>query len=371
MKKIVYFIDSLQIGGAERSIFEIAKRINAFEVIVVILFSDRDDLRGDFESARIKIIDLNLQRSDRFWFWNGKKQFEKICKELNPHIIHAHLYKCELIARIADLPKSSILLGAFVNDSYSKERYLDQSFIRNCKLNIIKFIERITINKNNYITSITNAIKVTNCNSIGYPLEKTVVINRGREINTNLVHYQYDQKLFKFLAVGRLLKRKGYFELIDALEILNKLYSNISLDIAGSGVDENEIKAYASGKGIQNINFLGHRNDVQTLLANNHCFVFASHYEGQGGALVEAMLSGIPIITSDIDVFKEQVEDDLSAKFFKVKNAEDLADKMNWVRSNYDQAVLLGMNAKRKAKECFDIENIAKQTQDFYLSILK
>lgn len=107
------------------------------------------------------------------------------------------------------------------------------------------------------------------------------------------------------------------------------------------------------------------------MLGKSHSFVFASHYEGQGGALVEAMLSGIPIITSDIAVFKEQIEDGISAKCFKVKNPEDLADKMEWVINNYNQAVQLGMNAKEKAKELFDIEKIAMQTQNFYTSILK
>jgi len=85
--------------------------------------------------------------------------------------------------------------------------------------------------------------------------------------------------------------------------------------------------------------------------------------------LVEAMLSGIPIIVSDIDVFKEQVDDRISAQLFKVGDAEDLAKKMKWVIDNYPEAIKLGENARKLAEKKFDIETIVKQTEDFYNQI--
>ena len=363
----------MQTGGAEKSILEIASRLKDFEVTVVLLFSDKDDLRKDYEYAGLNVIDLHISRYDKLWFWNGKKRFEKVVEKIQPNIVHAHLFKSEFIARIVKLPKQTKLVGAFVNDSYARERYLSQSFVRNFKLNTIKFFDKITINKNHYITSITEAIKKTNCEALGYPQSNTIVINRGREIENDQNEYKYYEKkeAFNFIAVGRLLKRKGYIELINAVAILNEKGYNFKLNIAGTGVDEGEIKKYAFDKKLKNIHFLGHRTDVPHLLATHNCFVFVSHYEGQGGSLVEAMLAGIPIITTDIDVFKEQVEDGFSAQMAKVKNPESIARQMEWMIQNYGKAIEMGKNARNVAEQRFDIENIAKETESFYKQIVK
>jgi glycosyltransferase involved in cell wall biosynthesis len=174
------------------------------------------------------------------------------------------------------------------------------------------------------------------------------------------------------LAIGRLLKRKGYYDIIDAVEILKKTSSTpFIVQIAGDGVDKNIIQAYAQKKGVNSqIYFLGNRNDVAKLLNQSQCFIFASHYEGQGGALIEAMASEIPIIASDIEVFKEQIENNKSAKLFKVENATDLADKMKWVMENYKEALKLGEKARISAEKKFNIDKIAKQTENFYLEII-
>jgi len=372
-RKIIYFIDSLQTGGAEKSILALAKHMHSFDIVIVIIYSDRDDLRDDFLKLNIKVVDLNISRNSRLWFWEGKIKFKKICRELQPDLIHAHLFKSEIIARISRLPKKTKLIGSFVNDSYAKERYISQSFFRNIKLNFIKWCDRLTIHKNCYITSITNSIKVTNCKTLQYPLEKTIVINRGRKIRDVNINYHYDINLehsFNFIVVGRLLLRKGYFELIDAIKIVNTSFPNFKVYVAGSGSDEVVIKNYALQKDVTNLFFMGHREDVHDLLANNHCFIFASHYEGQGGALVEAMLSGIPIIASDIAVFQEQVVHDFSAKLFQVKNSKSLSESMEWVIHHYDKAIIMGNNARNEAVIRFNIESIAKQTEEFYLKVL-
>lgn len=372
-RKIIFFIDSLQTGGAEKSILALATHMHLFDIVIVIMYNDRGDLRDDFLKLNVKVIDLNISRNSKLWFLEGKIKFKKICREIQPDIVHAHLYKSEIIARITKLPKRTQLIGSFVNDSYAKERYNSQTLIRNLKLNFIKWSDRLTISKNNFITSITNSIKVTNCEALDYPLEKTTVIYRGRNVPSQYTNYYFDirqEKPFDFIVVGRLLMRKGYFEMIDAIKILQNSFPNFRVFVAGTGSDEAAIKNYAQQNDINNLFFLGHREDIAELLVKNHCFIFASHYEGQGGALVEAMMAGIPIIASNIPVFQEQVIHDFSAKLFQVKNAKSLADTMEWVIHHYDEAVIMGRNARKVAEERFDIEVITRQTEQFYLQVI-
>jgi glycosyltransferase involved in cell wall biosynthesis len=371
---VVYFIDTLNTGGAEKSILEISKRLKKIKPVICVLFSGNHHLYEDFKKSGIKVINLNISKKDKLWFFKGKKKFEKICLNLQPDIVHAHLFKSEMIARFSKLPKKTILVGAYVNDSYSPIRYKNQSFTRNVKLKFIEKIDKLTINRNNYITAITNTVANNNNSILNFDKQKTKIIYRGRKIqNSNSIQRNFNpNKIFKFLAIGRLLKRKGYYDIIDAVEILKKTSPTpFIVQIAGDGVDKKSIQTYAQKKGVNSqIFFLGNRNDVDELLNQSHCFIFASHYEGQGGALIEAMISEIPIIASNIKVFKEQVENDISAKLFKVRNASDLADKMKWVINNYNDALKLGKNARSIAEKKFNIDEIAKQTENFYLEII-
>lgn len=372
--KVLFFIDTLQTGGAEKSILEIAANLKEFDPIICTLFSDKDDLKKEFARFKIPVYELGLKKSSKFWIFKGKKAFEKLITTIEPDIIHAHLFKSELVARISNRPKSIPLIGAFVNDSYSKERYEMQTFARNIKLNMVKFIDRILAKKVDYFTSITKTISISNARALGVDISKITTIYRGRSIeNYNPVQPIYESKdRFVFLTIARLLKRKGYIELIDAIGELKNTNKDFICMVAGDGADADEIKLYANRKGVSNnIVFLGNRNDISALLQKAHSFIFPSHYEGLGGALVEAMLSAKPIILSDIDVFKEQINEGETGAFFKLKDPIDLAEKMNWMMNNYDVGKEMGLKARSVAMKKFDILKIGDQHDSFYKSVLE
>jgi len=371
-RKVLFVIDSLQAGGAEKSICEIASRMSQFDPSIAILFPDRDELRDSALRQGLQIYDLSLNRYSRSWFFQGKSRFEKICRDLQPAVVHAHLFKSEMIARLSKRPASTALVGAFVNDSYSDARYSKQSFLQNQKLNVIKFLDKITIGRNFRITTISKTIGTSNSAVLGYPIEKVKLIYRGRETKNNIDEATRPDGPFRFLVVARLLVRKGYFELIEAARILDGKNKQFQILVAGDGVDRETIKDYASKKGISDkVEFLGYRSDVNQLLAISDCFVFPSHYEGQGGALIEAMLAAKPIVVSDIPVFKEQVTANETGVFFKVGDGFDLAKTMEWVMDNYSMAREMGLKARIVAEEKFNIEKVVAEYEQFYSDVVR
>lgn len=372
MKKVIYLIDTLQTGGAEKSILEFSSRFKEVKSIVCFLQKKDGDLSAEFRAKNVELIDLSIP-SSTFWLFHAIKSFNQVLKEHQPDIIHAHLYKSELVARLSKIPKSSILIGAYVNDSYSKERYNEQNFLRNCKLDFIKWIDKLTISKNDYITTITKTIASSNCSVLNYPIEKTVLIPRGRskdDFRVSTTVFTHGDT-FKFIIVARLLFRKGYLELIEAVQILSQQINiPFKVRVVGDGVDKIAIQKKVDDEHVSAFfEFLGTRKDVPLLLQSAHVFILPSHYEGQGGALVEAMFTGLPIICSDIPVFSEQVDDQKEALLFELKSPQKLAEKMRWVIENYSEARLLGVQARIKAEQNYDIDKIAKKTEDFYLDV--
>ncbi len=370
MGKILLVIDTLQTGGAEKSLLEIASRFKKYEPVVCTLFSKNSDLKASFEERGIPLIDLNLK--GRLWLINGIAILKEVVEDVKPQLIHATLFKSELLTRLAFNGKKKKHIGSFVNDSYASERYKKQTRGDNFKLELYRIIDSLTAKRTTHFLSITNAISITNSKALGIEPDKITTIYRGRSIGNYIVeHPDMEDLPFTFLTVARLLKRKGYLELISAAQILKNHHMHFKIQIAGDGPDKKLFIDTIKEKGLEEqFEFLGTRKDIPVLLSQSHCFVFPSHYEGQGGALVEAMLSGKPIVATKIPVIEEQVADGEAAMLFNVFDSVDLATKMLWVYQNYSHAIQMGLKARKIAEEKFDIEKVAEQHEQLYTKVL-
>lgn len=134
-----------------------------------------------------------------------------------------------------------------------------------------------------------------------------------------------------FLMVGTVEPRKGYLTALDAYELYQKAGGRRPLVIVGRlGWKELDIvarvQAVASSSG--SVHFYHDASDAELAALYQHAgaLIFASHYEGFGLPLVEAMHQGLPVIASDIPVFQE-IGGDYPA-YFHVGSAEDLCRAM-------------------------------------------
>jgi len=367
--KVLYVIDSFLTGGAETSLLEISSRLQKFEPTVCILFN-KLDLKSEFLQRNIAIIEMDIK--SRLWWIEGVAKLKKIVADVKPDIVHATLFKAEVVTRLALLGTNIPHVGSFVNDSYASNRYRHQSFIRNAKLNFIRLIDSITARSVRQFMSITKTIAETNAKALHINPGRITCIYRGRNVNDfTIIHPSITNKPFIFLTVARLLRRKGYLDLFEAVKLLQDKGVPFLLRIAGNGNDYNLFRERVRDLKIENkVEFLLNRKDVPVLLTEAHCFVFPSHYEGQGGSLIEAMLAAKPIIVSDIPVFREQITHDETGKLFQLFNARDLAEKMEWMLNNYSSGITLGLKAREVAVERFNIENTVRLHEELYIGIL-
>jgi len=105
--------------------------------------------------------------------------------------------------------------------------------------------------------------------------------------------------ILRCLFVGRVEFRKGIYDLIEAIKILNKKQNNLHFDIVGGGDSFNELSNQF--KNIKNVNFIGQISDKTELLAmyrQADLFIFPSHDEGFPRVLYEAMMARVPVLTT-------------------------------------------------------------------------
>ncbi len=365
MKKVLYVIDSLQTGGAEKSLLDIASRVKNVEPVVCHIYRN-DFLKEDFLRAGIRVISLNI--NGPYEFRQAYRALKAVMIQERPDLVVASLLRSELISRMVCRALRIPNIGTFVNDSYSPYEWGALSLMMKVKVGFFWFLNMLTARYCEGFLSNSEAIKRSNCRVLFVPEEKVEVIYRGRRSDVFTFsdgHLKQDH--VRFLSVGRLLFRKGYAELVEAFKQHHDRFPNSELSIAGEGPYRGQLEQKIKALGMENsIRLLGNATNVPTLLREYDVFVIPSHYEGFSGSVVEAMFSGIPIVASDITMNKEAVEHGRTARLFEVTNSKALAGEMAWVTQNREAACAYAAEARKEAEKRFTIEAIAARHEQYY-----
>jgi glycosyltransferase involved in cell wall biosynthesis len=105
----------------------------------------------------------------------------------------------------------------------------------------------------------------------------------------------------RFIFIGRLEAEKGHSTLLGAFSDINAAHPLATLLLVGTGSMEDQLKAEAERLGVaRNVIFAGHRDDIETLLAEANIGLLCSRIEGLSNAMLECMASGLPMVASRI-----------------------------------------------------------------------
>ena len=168
------------------------------------------------------------------------------------------------------------------------------------------------------------------------------------------------QRDFRFLLVARLLWDKGVQEYVDAACLVKTRTPDVQFGLLGF-LEVNNPTAIARGQidawqADGTIHYHGVTDDVRALLAGTDCVVLPSYYrEGTPRSLLEAASMAIPVITTDTPGCRDVVEHGVSGFLCRVKDAQDLADKMiRMIELDHAARQEMGRSGRRKMEREFD-----------------
>ncbi|SFG32844.1 glycosyltransferase family 4 protein [Pontibacter chinhatensis] len=370
--KIIFAIDTLQTGGAEKSTLDIASRLpNDIEPLIVSFYNN---LELKNECDKLGLRNINFAINNKYDFGKAINLFKSLCIIENPNLVVSTLFRADIITRVACHQLGIKNIGTFVNDTYSSHELEDLSFSMKLKVGLFWILNRWTARYCYRFLANSESIKISNSQRLLIDNSKIDVIYRGRKVsNFNFkIANRFTNEETHFLNVGRLLKRKGQAELIEAFANFNKIYPNTKLSIAGEGKYRAHLEALIKRLNIgHKIKLLGNVKNVPELLAECDVFVFPSYYEGFSGALVEAMLGGAPILASDIPMNKEAINHLDTAYLFKVKDVVSLEEALVFSIANTDKMKEMAQKARMIAEQKYDIDQIAKQHAAIYRNYIE
>ncbi len=169
---------------------------------------------------------------------------------------------------------------------------------------------------------------------------------------------------FVMIYVAELIDRKNQVMLIDAMSKIAENKANIKAYLVGNGVNAEKYKEQIEKLGLQNnVIMLGYRKDVSKLLKLADVCVATSKQEGMGLNLIEGLLTGVPVVASEIRGHTEFVQENINGLFFK--NIQELIDNILLLEGDKELKRKLAQNARESVKE-FSLENALKEQIQIY-----
>ncbi|GGZ12838.1 glycosyl transferase family 1 [Echinicola pacifica] len=360
--RVIYIIDTLQTGGAEKSLLAIVKRFTIIQPLFWVLYEGEHSLSELYEEAKLQV---------KYWNFPPTTSRSFIAKKLSaeigiekPIVIHSTLFRSDMVSR--QLSGDFVIINSIVNNSYHWRRYKDLSLKEILALLRVQFLDFISVKKVDYWIANSSYLAKVHQKYLGIENSKIKVIPRGRAIEKNTRTFESRSDDIVFLNISRLIHRKGLIDLVYAFRDLVARFPIAKLYLVGDGPLKDDLAKLIERLNLaDNVFLLGGQLEVGRYLYSCDFFVFPSHYEGLPGALIEAMLAKKPIIASDIPEIKACVHSNM-AMFHEVGNRKDLAKTLDRAITyqNWEEEV---NRAYYHALNEYDIDNISRNYEEFYL----
>ncbi len=300
--KILFVITELYEGGAENALRQLVLKLQKqdHEVLVVCLFGNDGDIASDLINNEIEVKCINVKSFSQL---TQLPKLKNIVTNYKPDIVHSWLFHANFLTRF------------FIPDSVSLI----------CSLRVVEprkshiLLDRWTRKRVGRYLCVSNRVKKFALNSLHIPNEKCVVINNGVDFDFFASARNQVREFNKIagITIGRLTHQKGLDILLNSLALLPG-----DLDWKWKIVGDEPEPKYASylkqlarelniEKKITWCGFI-RRNDIIQYFRESNLFILSSRWEGQPNVVLEALASGIPVITSQTSGMDELLNEDSS-----------------------------------------------------------
>jgi len=265
-------------------------------------------------------------------FYNAVSLADKIIKSdvehLHIHFAHVPTDIGMYAAKMASIPFS---VQAHANDIFERCWLLKEKIERS------KFFA--TISKYN----------ITHLQQFSRNNEKLKLIHCG-VVKRNFQQRKSLPKNDKFVIgfLGRLVEKKGTIYLLQAAKELQDLNSNVVIEIIGNGPELEDLKQYLKKYRVENVSFLGQKpnHEISNWLTRLNCFVLPCVKDKNGDmdgipvSLMEAMLIGVPVISTKVSGVPELVIANETGLIVETKNSEALSNAILQIIEMSDKELL-------------------------------
>ncbi len=303
--KALFFIPSLEGGGAERVMVEIISHINRERIkpVLVLLYPYENSPYRDFIPRGLKLIVVQRKSDSSIDKLRQYAGFLRAVFREKPHVIVSMLTHSNIMAISAGLLfRKKIIIGEHITLSEAAKTKAGRRMLWFSTTLLVKIFYRFS----DKIIAVSEGVKADLVGEFNILPPNVEVIHNPTDLkciselcNNPVAHVFFREGVPVILSVGRLVAQKGF-------EILLKAFSNVikemdaRLIILGEGPEKESLSRLANELAItEKVSFLGFQNNPYKFISKADVFVLSSRYEGLPMVVLEAMACDTPVVSTD------------------------------------------------------------------------
>lgn len=362
-RTVTLVITTLDYGGAETQLVQIAKRLRArgWNVTIVSLAEPREFV-SELEVAEVRVRSLGLVRGR--WDIRALPRLVNLLRDQDPDIVHSHMFHANILCRLARL---FVRRGAYICTFHSIR---EGGVIRD-------LMYRATDRLANVTTTVSHAAVARHVRARAVPRDRILYVPNG--IDTDVFRPDGSRRQrtreelgvgsdFVYLCVGRFIESKRHLDLVRAFGVVANARDDVILLLVGDGAQRTEIERKAAeGRLKGRVRVLGNRTDIPSLMNAADAFVSASEREGLPMTILEATAAGLPVAATTAGGTAEIVQDEEVGFLVESRDVDSLAAAMLAVHDlPTETRERIRREARRRTVASYNIEHVTSLWEDLY-----
>jgi len=360
---VLQVVLSLNPGGTERLVMELASRLHAELPTMVCCLDEAGAWAADLEARGIRVRALGRQNGFRPALGRA---VAAVAKEHDATVMHAHQYSPFVYSALARLwrPRTKVV--------FTEHGRLSDAPPSGKRRRVNRLLRRVPAR----MFAVSGNLK-SHMLGEGFLPDDISVIYNG--IDVGPVPDMSDcKRMRELLGVGNQTFVVGTVARLDPVKDLGTLIraiAKLTLDVTsrsfglvviGSGPEQDALERLAAELGVhRQVRFLGHRDDARDWLAACDAYVNCSISEGVSLTILEAMAAGLPVVATAVGGTPEVV-DASCGRLVPARNPDALASAIAEIAAAPRLALDLGREARTRVETKFTLDRMIGEYRDVY-----
>jgi sugar transferase (PEP-CTERM/EpsH1 system associated) len=360
---VFYVIWSLQMGGAERVVAELARGLDRarFRPVVCCL-NFKGHLAAEVEGQGVPVHALGKKpRLDL----GALVRLARLMRRERADVVHTHLWTSSFWGRLA-------AVMARVPVRIVTEHNID-TWRRAWHLAADRGLARVT----DHFLFVSREVEAFYRERLHLDPARGQVVLNGVDlsrfdavVDARAVRERMGLKSAGIVAgvVGRLDERKGHRYFLEAMAALAGQQLGVRGLVVGEGRERADIEARQAALGLgERVRILGYWPDLAEALAAIDVFVLPSLMEGHPLAVLEAMAAGKPVVATRVGGNPAAVEDGVTGLLVPPRDPGALARAITTIARDPERARRMGREGRRRVEERFSLEAARRANEEVYV----
>lgn len=353
--RVLHVIDSFDLGGAQTALLTLLRATDRrrYQPEVACMHG-RGVFWNEFAALGIPVHSLSPQKLLPLYVI----RLTRLIRRHQFKIVHCHLFGANWIAK----PLAALLgVPIRINHDQCNDALRHKS--------VLAFrMDKLANRWSSHVCAVSASTRDFLLQHERLPAERVSLVYNGVDLRRFVPRAgRAPSGRFVVLGVGRLHPQKNFRLFLDvAAELLRRGHST-AFRIAGTGPEMDQLRRRAGELDIaENVEFIGHENDMARLYAEADALMITSAYEGTPLTALEAMAMRLPIIASRIDGLAEVLVDEVEALLVPPHDPHGFVTRVERLMTNPHLRSALADAAERKVREHYSAEIMVAQVEAIY-----